>query len=254
MRRTGGVNSVMRRIRQHSHAIVVNLWTASRLLGQGWSVYDRNFLRSAMFAVCSSAHVWRHCLIRRDKGPPEPDAVVRIGSDPDGLYLPQRRPLTRRADEGMARQHMKTTIITAVRMATAAATVAFTALIAVPTTAHAGVPPTFQSPSGNILCWINDSAATCRVTDHTYARPLRPADCTNPGWGNGVWMDKGEPPFLMCGPYGTYSGMRTDVTLDYGQTRSDGPFSCDSETSGVTCTDSSTGHFFRISRDSYQLG
>jgi len=29
---------------------------------------------------------------------------------------------------------------------------------------------------------------------------------------------------------------------------------CDSEPSGMTCTDSSTGHFFRISRESYQLG
>ncbi len=29
---------------------------------------------------------------------------------------------------------------------------------------------------------------------------------------------------------------------------------CDSEPSGMTCTDSGTGHFFRVSRDSYQLG
>ena len=26
------------------------------------------------------------------------------------------------------------------------------------------------------------------------------------------------------------------------------------EQSGMTCTDASTGHFFRVSRDSYQLG
>jgi len=42
--------------------------------------------------------------------------------------------------------------------------------------------------------------------------------------------------------------------LDYGQTRSVGTLSCDSEPSGVTCTDSSTGHFFRVSSDSLQLG
>jgi hypothetical protein len=43
-------------------------------------------------------------------------------------------------------------------------------------------------------------------------------------------------------------------TLDYGQTHSRFTFTCDSEQSDMTRTDSSTGHFFRVSRDSYQLG
>lgn len=43
-------------------------------------------------------------------------------------------------------------------------------------------------------------------------------------------------------------------TLDYGQTHSLGTITCDSEPAGVTCTDSSTGHFFQVSSDSYQLG
>jgi hypothetical protein len=42
-------------------------------------------------------------------------------------------------------------------------------------------------------------------------------------------------------------------TIDYGQTRSAGQFACDSEPSGITCTDDSTGHFFGISRESDQL-
>jgi hypothetical protein len=33
-----------------------------------------------------------------------------------------------------------------------------------------------------------------------------------------------------------------------------GAITCDSEPSGVTCTNSSTGHFFRVSRESYELG
>jgi serine/threonine-protein kinase len=36
--------------------------------------------------------------------------------------------------------------------------------------------------------------------------------------------------------------------LDYGQTRSVGAITCDSEPSGMACTDSSTGHYFRRSR------
>ncbi len=43
-------------------------------------------------------------------------------------------------------------------------------------------------------------------------------------------------------------------TLDYGQTYSQGAITCDSEVSGVTCTDTSTGHFFRVSRETYELG
>jgi hypothetical protein len=33
-----------------------------------------------------------------------------------------------------------------------------------------------------------------------------------------------------------------------------GNIACDSEPSGVKCTDSSTGHYFRVSRESYDLG
>jgi hypothetical protein len=42
--------------------------------------------------------------------------------------------------------------------------------------------------------------------------------------------------------------------LAYGQTHTVDTITCDSEPSGVTCTDTSTGHFFRVSGESYQLG
>jgi hypothetical protein len=50
--------------------------------------------------------------------------------------------------------------------------------------------------------------------------------------------------------------MQQDATsaLDYGQTRSIGVMTCDSEPSGVTCTDNSSGYYFRVSHESYQLG
>lgn len=50
-----------------------------------------------------------------------------------------------------------------------------------------------------------------------------------------------------------FSGPYAPPTLDYGQTHTIGTITCDSEPAGVTCTHSSTGHFFRLSRDSYQL-
>lgn len=42
-------------------------------------------------------------------------------------------------------------------------------------------------------------------------------------------------------------------TLDYGQTYSHGAITCNSELSGVTCTDTSTGHYFGVSRENYEL-
>jgi hypothetical protein len=133
-------------------------------------------------------------------------------------------------------------------IATAAATVALAA------TAHACVPPSFQTPSGNISCWIADDTASCWIVDYTYAAPAEA--CSSPGWANGFWLDGGNPAELRCStePPGTYSGLRTHTTLDYGQTRSVGVMTCASAASGVTCADTSTGHFFRVSRDSYQLG
>jgi len=44
------------------------------------------------------------------------------------------------------------------------------------------------------------------------------------------------------------------LILNYGQARSAGTITCDSEPSGMTCTDSSTGHYFRMSRESNELG
>src|SRR5439155_7371503 len=65
-------------------------------------------------------------------------------------------------------------------------------------------------------------------------------EARQPTWG----CDSGSGPLSV--PH--------DSTLKYGQTLSAGPITCDSEPSGVTCTGSSTGHFFRVSRESYQLG
>jgi hypothetical protein len=50
------------------------------------------------------------------------------------------------------------------------------------------------------------------------------------------------------------SGDYAPAPLDYGQKRSIGAITCGSEPSGMTCTDASTGHFFRMSSESYDLG
>jgi hypothetical protein len=157
---------------------------------------------------------------------------------------------------------MKIKMIAALSIATAAA-------LPLAATAHAcggSVDPaylshTFQSPSGNIACDYqvgyrddpNKGYVSCEVRDHTWVAPRAPVcagydgdelsmigEASQPSWGC----------FSGVGPLGESD----KSTLDYGQTLSVGPITCDSEPSGVTCTGSNTGHFFRVSRESYEVG
>jgi hypothetical protein len=135
------------------------------------------------------------------------------------------------------------------------ATATVAATIALPAPAHASGG--FASPSGDIARDVftrDDGAnfATCDIRDHTYAAPPKPASCQLGGWGDRVNMVQGSAPDFSC--HGDTNVVPGLATLRYGQTRSAGPMTCDSEPSGVTCTDTSTGHYFRISRQSYELG
>ncbi|HVQ48709.1 MAG TPA: hypothetical protein VMS92_01575 [Mycobacterium sp.] len=147
----------------------------------------------------------------------------------------------------------------------ATASVAATLSFAVP--AHADYNNIqFLSPSANIRCQIeNDDDGTafavCKIRDHTWeAKPVEYCQQASVpgatgGPGSDLQLGKGSPPCV--GPHTIqifYSGPDAPPVLDYGQTRTFGAISCKSEPSGVTCSDSSSGHFFRISRDSYQLG
>jgi len=131
------------------------------------------------------------------------------------------------------------------------------AVIALPVTAHADTGA-FQSPSGNIVCSMgtfvggkaNDNFVDCEITDHSWVAPPRAPDCAL-NWGNRFRLEQGNAAVFAC----QHQAMPApQQTLDYGQTRSIGAITCDSEPAAMTCTDSSTGHFFRVSRDSYQLG
>jgi hypothetical protein len=144
--------------------------------------------------------------------------------------------------------------VAAVWLSAAAATIGLAA------PAHADTYNYFQSPSGNIACEMigaDDGAgsAVCKLKDHAWvAPPPAGGDCEYSGYdlklfqGNlpcaGVWPSQ---IFLLE----QYGGLQT---LSYGQTHTVGTITCGSEPSGVTCTDSSTGHFFRVSQESYQLG
>jgi hypothetical protein len=113
----------------------------------------------------------------------------------------------------------------------------------------------FQSPSGNIICSMgsanNDAAAGCEIHDYFYVPLPKPQDC-HLAWGDDFDLDQGTPARFGC--HGGVEAVPPLATLGYGQMHSAGPITCDSEESGITCTDFSTGHFFQVSRGSYQLG
>jgi hypothetical protein len=95
----------------------------------------------------------------------------------------------------------------------------------------------------------------CEVRDFTYVVPPKEiTGCQDQRWprGNVVEIVTGSGTDWTCP--GTEFDGGPGQTLDYGQTRSFGAITCDSEPAGMTCTDTSTGHFFRVSRDSYQVG
>jgi hypothetical protein len=145
------------------------------------------------------------------------------------------------------------------------ATVAAT--VALPATAQADdAYQQFASPSGNIRCLMigengPDPIAMCQISDHTYSIPQGAAlqqdgaPCEpNTVSGRDIRVDQGKQAYVTCSYSAIGSGFGPWPALAYGQTRSLGALTCDSEPSGITCTDGGTGHFFRISRDSYQVG
>jgi hypothetical protein len=114
-------------------------------------------------------------------------------------------------------------------------------------------PAGFRSPSGNINCTLSTSGgeneARCEVVEHTWTVPP-PPNCHLDS-GDRFGMRQGGPAVVGC--YGQ-EFPPAQQTLGYGQALSLGTLTCLSEYTGMTCTDSSTGHYFRVSRDTYELG
>jgi hypothetical protein len=112
----------------------------------------------------------------------------------------------------------------------------------------------FQSPSGNVGCAMgslgNKAFASCEVTDRTWEAPPRPDRCEG-AWGDRITLYQGTPPNLVC----SSDSLRSSdfPTLRYGNAWPVNPISCVSEPTGIACTDAVTGHYFRMSRDSYEL-
>ena len=112
----------------------------------------------------------------------------------------------------------------------------------------------FQSPTGNIACDLNGSTtppeATCEVREHSYQPKVKPT--CNPAWANSFRLVQGRKVQVNC-----YSGtdFRSALPVQgYGNPLTVGSLTCVlDEATGVTCKDSSTGHYFQAARQEYEF-
>ncbi|MGW4370772.1 hypothetical protein ACWEKT_34550 [Nocardia takedensis] len=116
-------------------------------------------------------------------------------------------------------------------------------------------PVRFRSESGNLSCSVTfepQAAIRCDVGTVRYRPPPAPPDCVQPTFGHAIVLVASEDARFVCAPDSLID--RTLPILGYGRSRTDGPFTCDSDRDrGFTCRDNSTGRGFRIERDSFEL-
>ena len=118
----------------------------------------------------------------------------------------------------------------------------------------------FQSPSGDISCNLVNVPLDDR---RSVAKNFVQCDIVNPSWvpprpspqgradaTSTLVLMRGQLPIVGYSP-GT---LAASDPVNYDQPLSAGAIACSPGQSAVKCTDTSTGHFFRVSHESYELG
>ncbi|MGP4058769.1 DUF6636 domain-containing protein [Mycobacterium sp. 4D054] len=130
-----------------------------------------------------------------------------------------------------------------------AATVVISAALTLCSAAGADVVG-FTSPSGNIGCILAEDSVRCDIAARDWTPPPRPADCPDfTDYGQGIYLGPTGPARFVCAGD---TALGSGPALDYGQLRVGGGLSCESEPSGIRCSNSH-GRGFAISRQAYQL-
>ena len=108
----------------------------------------------------------------------------------------------------------------------------------------------FRSPSGNIGCQMDREQVRCDIREKSWEPPAAPAGC-EVDYGQGILLASDEPARLVCA--GDTALDPGAPALPYGARNVIGQLGCESSASGMTCRDTSSGHGFFISRQSYRL-
>ena len=110
---------------------------------------------------------------------------------------------------------------------------------------------TFRSPTGVIGCVLLDGVARCDISKREWSPPPRPASCPHiVDFGQGLEVGRSGPGRFVCA--GDTALDPTGTPLAYGTASRFGSFTCVSRSTGMTCTDPTTGHGFFISIQSYR--
>lgn len=108
----------------------------------------------------------------------------------------------------------------------------------------------FTSPSGNIGCILTDEMVRCDIASRSWDPPPRPADCPDfTGYGQGITLSPTGPAAFVCAGDTT---LGSGPALPFGQYEAGGGMSCNSEPSGMRCSNSD-GHGFVLAREAYQV-
>ena len=127
------------------------------------------------------------------------------------------------------------------------------------TSSEDGAPPpaditvrkltSFSSPTGNIGCYIDRSSVRCDISQRDWEPPKAPASC-DLDYGQGISLSAGGAPEFVCAGD---TALGAGKPLAYGQSISAGLLRCESEESGMSCTDAESGRGFTISKQSYSF-
>jgi hypothetical protein len=108
-----------------------------------------------------------------------------------------------------------------------------------------------QSPSHNIACILaSRTDARCDIKAHTW-HVGRPKGCVDLNYGDSLSVNTRGRVYVTC--HGDTTFDPKAKVLAYGRSISDGPFTCASATSGITCRDRRTRHGFLISKARIRL-
>jgi hypothetical protein len=112
-------------------------------------------------------------------------------------------------------------------------------------------PKYFSSPSENIGCYVDKSAARCDIRNRDWEPPPEPKSCKKIGldYGQGIAVGDDHAEFICAGD----TALGAPTVLAYGEIAQRRAFVCESQPDGMTCSNIHNGHGFFISKESYRI-
>ena len=108
----------------------------------------------------------------------------------------------------------------------------------------------FTSAGDNIGCILSDDLLRCDIGARNWSPPPRFGYCPDFfDYGQGISMHSTGPARFVCAGDTAMGG---GPVLPYGQFQAGGGMSCNSEPSGMRCSNSD-GHGFSLSQEAYQI-